>query len=100
MIVIQFDSDSSNQSILFPYLYNEVGWGDVARQGGEVEPHTTLLVGWEFGIILIIQGDAGQRSSDGCWVTGVHLLEYDWKDKQRRGKCKRIEEASRSSGNW
>lgn len=67
---------------IFMYLYNEVGRGDVTREGAEVDPHSPLLMGWQLGIILIIQGDAREGSSDGGRVTGVHLLEYDWKEVQ------------------
>lgn len=41
------------------YLYNEVGRGDVTREGAEVDPHSPLLMGWQLGIIVVIQGDAG-----------------------------------------
>lgn len=66
------------------YLYNEVGRGDVAREGAEVD--SPLLMGRQLGIVLVVQGDAGQCSSDGGRVAGVHLLEYDWKmpgDKEK-----------------
>lgn len=71
------------QYILFLYLYNEVGRGDIAREGGEVDSHSPLLVGWQLGIVLVIQGDAGQGSGDGGRVAGVHFLEYDCKEMQR-----------------
>lgn len=66
------------------YLYNEVGRGDVAREGAEVD--TPLLMRRQLGIVLVVQGDAGQRSSDGGRVAGVHLLEYDWKTRGDKAK--------------
>lgn len=60
-----------------PYLYDEVGRGDVPGEGAEVDPDSPLLMGCQLGIVLVIQGDPGKGPGDGGRVTGVHLLEYD-----------------------
>lgn len=57
------------------HLYDEIWRRDVPGEGAEVDSNTTLLMGCQLGIILIIQGDAGKGPGDGSWVTGVHLLE-------------------------
>ena len=59
------------------HLDDEVGRGDVSGQGAEVDPHPPLLVGRQLGVVLVVEGDAGEGTSDGCWVTGVHLFEDD-----------------------
>lgn len=41
------------------YLYDEVGRGDVAGEGAEVDPNSSLLMSCQLGIVLVIQGDAG-----------------------------------------
>lgn len=66
------------------YLYNQVGRGDVARQSAEVD--SPFLVGLQLWILVVIQRDARQSPRDGCRVTGVDLLEYDWKEKERCGR--------------
>lgn len=63
------------------YLYNKIGRGDVSWEGTKVDSYSSILMGCQLGIILIIQGDTGEGSSDGGWVTGIHLLENDWNDK-------------------
>lgn len=63
-----------------PYLYNKIWRGDVPREGAEVDSDSSLLMGCQLGIVLVIQGDAGKCPSDSGWVTGVHLLENNWKE--------------------
>lgn len=57
-------------------LYDEVWRWDVSRQGSEVD--SSLRMRWHLRIVLVVQGDARQGSSDGGWVAGVHFFEYDW----------------------
>ena len=63
-----------------PYLHNEVGRGNVPRKGAEVDTDPPFLMSCKLGIVLIIQGDAGKGCGDGGRVTGVDLLENDWRE--------------------
>lgn len=63
--------------MLHTYLYDEIWWGNIARQGAEVDPHSPFLMGCEFRIIFVIQGDSRQGPSDGSWVTRVNIFEND-----------------------
>ena len=63
------------------YLNDEVWRGDVAGQAAEVEAHPSVLVGHQLGVVLVVQGDPGQRPGDGGWVARVHLLEDNWGDE-------------------
>ena len=44
-------------------------------------------MGRQLGIVLVIQGDAGEGPGDGGRVAGVHLLEYDWREETRGSRA-------------
>lgn len=72
------------------YLYNEVWRWDVTRERAEVDPYSPLLMGCKLGIVLVIQGNSRQGSSDGGWVAGVDLFENDWREM---GEAQEVEQA-------
>ena len=43
-------------------------------------------MGHQLGVVLVIQGDAGQRPRDGGRVARVHLLEDDYREMRTRVK--------------
>lgn len=78
MKVSHNDIAGGGQFFSLVYLYDEVWRRDVSRQGSEVD--SSLLMRRQLRIVLVIQRDARQGSSDGSRVAGVHFLEYNWEE--------------------
>lgn len=82
------------------YLYNEVGRGNVSREGAEVDSNSSLLMGCQLWIVFIIQRDARKGPSDGGRVTGVDLLENDWRKMRGEKGSQGNRESGESQGSW